>query len=414
VSLGLILGLLLAALLGLLLLILLLQQRRTAAGVEALSAAREADRAPLLLQQQIDGLRSELGRSLDASTQNLNQQLAQVLTTVNQRLHQNAELMQQTQQALGERLDSTAQVVGAVQRSLGGLEEANRKIYEIGKDIASLQQILRAPKLRGGLGELLLEDLLAQILPADHFAAQYAFRSGQKVDAVIKLGTGLVPVDSKFPLENFRRLLDAQGDDERARARRAFVTDVKRHIDTVAAKYILPDEGTFDFALMYIPAENVYYEIVVKDEQTGDAGIGEYALTRKVIPVSPGCFYAYLQAIVLGLRGLRIEERSHEILQQLARLRGDFDRFREDFRLVGRHLNNAVSSFAGADRRLEHLDSRFAGIAEADAAKLAGGDVVTSDIVTSDVVTRAAVDDLAGPQAASGLAAAPVASAKRR
>jgi DNA recombination protein RmuC len=373
VSLALILGLLLAALLGLLL-ILLLQQRRTAAAVEALNAAREADRSSLMLQQQIDGLRSELGRSLDAGTQNVNQQLAQMLTAVNQRLHQSAELMQQTQRVLSDRLDSTAQVVGAVQRSLGGLEEANRKIYEIGKDIASLQQILRAPKLRGGLGELLLEDLLAQILPADHFLAQYTFRTGQKVDAVIKLGNGLVPVDSKFPLENFRRLLDAQTEDERARVRRAFVTDVKRHIDTVAAKYILPEEGTFDFALMYIPAENVYYEIIVKDEQTGEAGIGEYALARKVIPVSPGCFYAYLQAIVLGLRGLRIEERSHEILQRLAQLRGDFDRFREDFRLVGRHLNNAVSSFAGADRRLERLDSRFAGIGEVDASGTAAAE----------------------------------------
>jgi DNA recombination protein RmuC len=403
VSLSLILGLLLAVLAGLLLVILLHQQRRTTAELEALRAGREADRAPLMLQQQIDGLRSELGRSLDAGTQNLNQQLTAMLTAVNQRLHENAELMQQTQRALGERLDSTAQVVGAVQRSLGGLEEANRKIYEIGKDIASLQEILRAPKLRGGLGELLLEDLLAQILPADHFVTQYTFRTGQKVDAVIRLGTGLVPVDSKFPLENFRRLLDAQTDEDRTRVRRAFVTDVKRHVDTVATKYILPDEGTFDFALMYIPAENVYYEIVVKDEQTAEAGIGEYALARKVIPVSPGCFYAYLQAIVLGLRGLRIEERSHEILQQLARLRGDFDRFREDFRLVGRHLNNAVSSFAGADRRLERLDSRFAGIAEADAAKLAGGDV------TSD-----AAADLAGTQATSVLAATPVAAAKKR
>jgi DNA recombination protein RmuC len=401
VSLGLLLGLVLAALLGLLLLILLVQQRRTAAAVEALRAAREADRAPLMLQQQIDGLRSELGRSLDAGTQNLNQQLAQMLTTVNQRLHQNAELMQQTQRALGERLDSTAQVVGAVQRSLGGLEEANRKIYEIGKDIASLQQILRAPKLRGGLGELLLEDLLAQILPADHFVAQYTFRTGQKVDAVIKLGTGLVPVDSKFPLENFRRLLDAQTEDDRARVRRAFVTDVKRHIDAVAAKYILPDEGTFDFALMYIPAENVYYEIVVKDEQTGDAGIGEYALARKVIPVSPGCFYAYLQAIVLGLRGLRIEERSHEILQQLARLRGDFDRFRDDFRLVGRHLNNAVSSFAGADRRLERLDSRFAGIAEADAT------------ATSELAADGTADSLVQKHTAPSPASLALASAKK-
>lgn len=383
-----------------LLVVVLLQQRRAAAGLEALSAAREADRAPLMLQQQIDGLRTELGRSLDASTQNLNQQLAQVAAAVGQRLHESAELMQQTHRALGERLDSTAQVVGAVHRSLGGLEEANRKIYEVGKDIASLQQILRAPKLRGGLGELLLEDLLAQILPADHFVAQYTFRNGQKVDAVIKLGNGLVPVDSKFPLENFRRLLDAHTDDERTRMRRAFVNDVKRHIDAIAAKYIVPDEGTFDFALMYIPAENVYYEIVVKDEQAGEAHIGEYALARKVIPVSPGCFYAYLQAIVLGLRGLRIEERSHEILQQLARLRGDFDRFRQDFRLVGRHLNNAASSFAGADRRLERLDSRFASIADSDGAAGEGaGD---------------AVKELAGEQTASLFAATSAASAKKQ
>lgn len=362
-----------------LLLLVLTSQRQTAARLEALSAAREADRSPLMLQQQIEALRDQFGRSLEGNTQAVNQQLAQVLTTVNQRLHESAELMQQTHRVLGERLDTTAQVVGAVHRSLGSLEEANRKIYEIGKDIASLQQILRAPKLRGGLGELLLEDLLAQILPADHFTTQYTFRSGQKVDAVIKLGNGLVPVDAKFPLENFRRLLDAQTDDERTRVRRTFVADVKRHIDTVATKYIVPDENTFDFALMYIPAENVYYEIVVKDAAAGDANVGEYALSRKVIPVSPGCFYAYLQAIVLGLRGLRIEERSRDILQQLGRLRLDFDRFRDDFRLVGKHVNNAAASFANADRRLEHLDTRFASVVGSDDA---GNDAEVEDRVT--------------------------------
>jgi DNA recombination protein RmuC len=346
--------------------------------VEALSAAQEADRSPMLLQQQIEGLRDQFGRALEANTQALNQQLAHIATTVHERLHENVELMQHTHRALGERLDSTAQVIGAVHRSLGSLEEANRQIYEIGKDISSLQQILQAPKLRGGLGELLLEDLLKQILPADHFTTQHGFRGGQKVDAVIRLGSGLVPVDAKFPLENFRRLLDTLGDDERSRVRRAFVTDVKRHIDTVASKYILPDEGTFDFALMYIPAENVYYEIVVKDEVSGDADISAYALSRKVIPVSPGSFYAYLQAIVLGLRGLRIEERSQEILQQLSRLRGDFDRFRDDFRLVGKHLNNAISSFSGADRRLERLETRFTSVVGADDAE--AGDAETGQI----------------------------------
>jgi DNA recombination protein RmuC len=374
------LGLALAAVavLLMLLILVLLGQRQAAARLEAMSAVRDADRSPLLLQQQIEGLRDQFGRSLDANTQVLNQQLAQIAATVNQRLHENVELMQNTHRVLGERLDSTAQVIGAVHRSLGSLEEGNRKIYEIGKDISSLQQILQAPKLRGGLGELLLEDLLKQILPADHFATQYGFRAGHKVDAVIRLGSGLVPVDAKFPLENFRRLLDAQTDEERSRVRRAFVTDVKRHIDSVATKYILPDEGTFDFALMYIPAENVYYEIVVKDDATGDADISAYALARKVIPVSPGSFYAYLQAIVLGLRGLRIEERSQEILQQLSRLRGDFDRFRDDFRLVGKHLNNALGSFSGADRRLERLETRFTSVVGTDDPD--GGETETGQI----------------------------------
>lgn len=356
------------AVVALLLLLVLITQRHTAARVAALGAAQDADRSPLLLQQQIEGLRDQLGRALEANTQALNQQLVQVTTAVNQRLHESVTLMQQTHRTLGERLDSTTQVVGAVQRSLGSLDEASRKIFDLGKDIAALQQILQAPKLRGGLGELLLEDLLQQILPAEQFVTQHSFRSGHKVDAVIRLGAGLVPIDAKFPLENFRRLLDAPSEEERSRARRAFVSDVKRHIDTVATKYILPDEGTFDFAMMYIPAENVYYEIVVKDAVTDDADIATYALSRKVIPVSPGCFYAYLQAIVLGLRGLRIEERSHEILQQLSTLRGDFDRFRDDFRVLGKHLNNAVSSFAGADRRLDRLETRFVNVVGAEEA----------------------------------------------
>ena len=347
---------------------LLLSQRRTSARLNELSMAHEADHSPLLLQQQIEAMREQLDRSLASTTQGVSQQLAQVGATVSQRLHENAQLLQETQRALGQRLDSTAQAVGAVHRSLGTLEEANRRIFEIGKELSSLQQILRAPKLRGGLGELLLEDLLAQILPADHFVTQHTFRSGYKVDAVIRLGAGLVPVDAKFPLENFRRIVEASTDDERRTVRRAFVTDVKRHVDSVATKYILPDEATFDFALMYIPAENVYYEIIVKDDVAGEVHIAEYAMSRRVIPVSPGSFYAYLQAIVLGLRGLRIEERAQEIMAELSRLRGDFDRFREEFRVVGRHLSNASNSFANAERRLERFDAQLVGLEQSPEA----------------------------------------------
>jgi DNA recombination protein RmuC len=316
-----------------------------------LVGGQREDQSFLLIQQQIDQLRGQVNQVLDSSTRLIGQ--------VNERLKENSEILQRTQHTLGERLDNAARVVGSVQKSLGGLEEANRKIYEVGKDIASLQEILRSPKLRGGLGEFFLGDLLAQIFPPDYFATQFAFRSGDKVDAVIKLGGSMVPVDSKFPLENFRRMLDGATDEEKGRAKRQFVTDVKKHIDAIASKYILPDEGTYDFALMYIPAENVYYETIIKDDSMGDRSLSQYALSKKVIPVSPNSFYAYLQAIVLGLKGMRIEEHTKEILQNLIRLQGDFCRFREEFSVLGKHLGHAQASFQGAEKRLEQFGQKL-------------------------------------------------------
>jgi len=324
------------------------------------SLLQEKPEAPaLLLMQQIDQLRLQFSQNLDNSTQSIQQQLGQLLGQVQQRLKENAEVLNQTQQNLGERLDNAARVVGSVERSLGGLEEANRKIYEVGKNIASLQEILRAPKLRGGLGEFFLEDLLGQILPAEHFSTQYGFRSGEKVDAVVKLGASLVPVDAKFPLENFRRILEATGDEERNRAKRQFGVDVKKHVDAIAAKYILPDEGTYDFALMYIPAENVYYETIIKDDSPEDRSLSQYALGKHVIPVSPNSFYAYLQAIVLGLKGLKIEDRAKEIVGYLSRLDGDLNKFRDEFSLLGKHLGHAQASFQNAERRLEQFGQRL-------------------------------------------------------
>jgi len=343
-----------SAVLGLLLLGWLFLTR-----VRSIVREREENQPLLLLQQQIEQLRMQVSHELDHNAQSIQQQLGQMLGHVNERLKDNAEVLSKTQQSLGERLDNAARVVGQVQRSLGGLEEANRQIYEVGKDIASLQEILRAPKLRGGLGEFFLEDLLAQILPPQHFATQYCFRSGDKVDAVIKLGASLVPVDAKFPLENFKRILDAVSDDDKNRAKKQFVSDVKKHIDAIAAKYILPDEGTYDFALMYIPAENVYYETIIKEDGAEEKHLSYYAMTKHVVPVSPNSFYAYLQAIVLGLRGMKIEDRAKEIIEYLSRLQGDFGKFREDFALLGKHLGHAQSGFQNADRRLEQFSQKL-------------------------------------------------------
>jgi DNA recombination protein RmuC len=340
--------------LGLILTAWLLQSR-----LRKLLQERQPEAPWLLMQQQIDQLRLQFGQVLDNNTQLVQQQLGQMIGHVNERLKENAEVLQMTQQNLGERLDNAARVVGHVQKSLGGLEEANRKIYEVGKDIASLQEILGAPKLRGGLGEYFLEDLLGQILPPQHFTVQHGFKSGEKVDAVIRLGNSLVPVDAKFPLENFKRLMQATADDEKARIKKQFAADVKKHIDGIAGKYILPDEGTYDFALMYIPAENVYYETIIKDEALGERNLSHYALGKRVIPVSPNSFYAYRQAIVLGLKGMKIDDRAREVLQYLARLQGDFARFREEFDLVGKHLGHAQSSYQTSDKRLEQFGQKL-------------------------------------------------------
>ncbi|TMA47152.1 MAG: DNA recombination protein RmuC [Deltaproteobacteria bacterium] len=321
----------------------------------------------LLVQQQLDALRAQLGQALSQQGQAVVQQLATLTAQMNERMRESGDLAQRSQTALGTRLDHATQVVGEVQRGLGELREATARVYEVGRDVASLQDILRAPKLRGGLGELWLADLLSQVLPVEHYTLQHTFRSGERVDAVVRLGQGLVPVDAKFPLEDFRRLLQATDDEERQRSRRAFIARVKKHVDDIAAKYIVPDEGTYDFALMYIPAENVYYETIVRDEELGgERSLSSHALERKVIPVSPSCFYAYLQAIVLGLRGLRIEDHARDVLAQLARIGGELGRFRDEFRILGKHLTNAAQTHATADRRLDRLTVRVAAIAGGD------------------------------------------------
>ena len=291
--------------------------------------------AALLLQKQIEGLRRQVSQGLSDS----------------------ARLVSDSQKNVGDRLDRAAEVVGRVQASLGSLQQATQQVFSVGKDIATLQDLLRAPKMRGAFGELFLGDLLAQILPPRNYALQHTFKGGETVDAVVRIGR-LVPVDAKFPLENFKRIGELQGP-ERAQARRRFLQDVRRHIDAIASKYLRPDEGTFDFALMYIPAENVYYETIIKDEAGDDSALIAYAFSRRVVPVSPNSFYAYLQTISLGLRGLEIEENAQAILGQLDRLKGDFGRFKDEFALVGKHLGNARGKFEDAERRLNRFEDKL-------------------------------------------------------
>jgi DNA recombination protein RmuC len=307
--------------------------------------APAGDPAIPLLQQQLSRITEQLASLASQVPREVGASLAQLTGQVTARLSENSQSLQQA-------AADTSRLIADVNVRLGELGRSSQQILDLGQEVRSLQQIFQAPKIRGGLGELSLGSLLQQIFPADHFSLQHAFQNGEIVDAVVKLPGGLVPIDSKFPLAGFRSVLDSTSDELRLKARKAFARDVRRHVEDIAVKYIRPSEGTLDFALMYVPAENVYYETIIRDPcEDGDDSISSAALKRRVIPVSPNSLYAYLQAIAFGLMGLRIEDRAREILRNLQQLHGDFGVFQEAHALGQKHLKNAQAAFSDAGER---------------------------------------------------------------
>lgn len=317
------------------------------------------------LSGRLDVLNQNMTENLNTVTKTVLAQLNSVTGQVSARLKENSEMIERQHRSVGERLDNAGKVIKEVTSHLSKMEESNKRVHDLAKDLTSLQDILRTPKLRGGLGEMFLQELLSQIFSKDQYSLQYRFKSGEVVDAVIRLRDNqLVPVDAKFPLENFKKMIDEKDEKEKERLRKTFVTDVKKHIDVISKKYILPDEGTFDFALMYIPAENVYYETIIKDD--GGDSISQYGLEKHVIPVSPNSINIYLHTILIGLRGMQIEKSAKEIFNGLSRLRTEFGRFSKDYELVGTHLNRARGSYENSEKRLERLNDKLLHVAGGD------------------------------------------------
>jgi len=306
----------------------------------------------------------ELHKRLDTLTNSvlthLSQQLDSVRKEVGERLHENVSLMQSSHQ-------HTSRSVADLQAKLAQLEEATKRIFDVGKDISSLHDILRAPKLRGGVGEYLLGDLLSQYLPEHNFQLQYRFANGSQVDAVIQSREFLIPIDSKFPLENFKRIFETQEQATQERLKKQFAADVKRHIDDIAKKYILPDEGTSDFAIMYVAAENVYYEMIIKE--VDGKSLSDYALKKNIIPASPNSFWAYMQAVLVGLKGQQVQKNVKEVMQNISRLRGDIERFNKDFEILGSHLQNARAKYDDSAKRLGGIQDRLGNIEVAKESK---------------------------------------------
>lgn len=269
------------------------------------------------------------------------------------RLDRNADVLerglQQTQQQVTSRLDKTGEMLGFVGQRIG-------EMSEIGRGMRDLGDLLKSPKLRGNIGEFVLKDLLKQYLPQSSFSLQHAFSNGSIVDAVIRTDQGVLCIDSKFPFENFKKMYAAENDHDRELARREFIRDVKRHIDAISTKYILPEEQSLDYAMMYVPSEGIYYEMMCHHDE-----LLNYAQSKQVVVVSPSVFYAYLRVIMLSLEGRKVEEQARSLMRNFRGLEQEFRKFGDQYQLGLKHMTNARNSFDDASMRYSSMEGKMQG-----------------------------------------------------
>ena len=319
---------------------------------------KEASAANSLFQRNFEFFSKEI--------ENMRKQIEQVSSQLNERMKETSSAITATHTGVGARVDNATKVISDVQNKLGSLEAANKKIMDVAEGLKDLKDILKNPKLRGNTGEIFLEELLSQVLPSSAYEAQYQFLSGEKVDIAIRIGKFILPVDSKFPVESFIRLLKIQDHqvEEKRKQKKKFNKDILAHAKSISQKYIRPDEGTFDFSFMYIPAENVYYETIIRDDVLleEDSSLYSDLLEKKVIPVSPHTFYCYLQVIIRGLKGMRIEEDAKKILDGLGGISTELQKFQEDYAKLGTHIKNSYNSFDGGAKSLDKIKIKYSSL----------------------------------------------------
>lgn len=272
-----------------------------------------------------------------------------IFQVFNQNLQSMQSRIDESNKMINNQLSNYASLMTGVGERLG-------QMTQIGTQLQEFQAFLRSPKLRGNLGEQGLKDLLAQILPKELYKVQHHFKNGEIVDFAIKIDAGIVPVDAKFPLENFNKMITAKDENEKLTHYRTFRTDFKKHIEKISKKYIVPDEGTTDFAFMYIPSESIFFE-VLNNEKLRE--LYDYALSSKIILASPSTFFYYLRTIMLGLEGKRVNEMSRQILATLRIIQQESNKMGEDLSVLNKHINNAKNTMDSVNNGYSRLSSKI-------------------------------------------------------
>ncbi len=245
--------------------------------------------------------------------------------------------LKDVQSSYTNHLEGSQNTLVNIHERLSELKSTAENILNVGQSIKTLEDVLKPPKLRGAFSELLLENALSQILPSQYYEMYHRFQTGNIVDAVVRFqNSKILCIDAKFPLDSVKKYFQNRQDETPSQ----FIRDVKKHIDDISSKYIVPSEGTMDFALMYIPAENVYYEIILKEEK-----LLQHAKDKHVFPVSPLGLYLYLSTVIIGLRGYELEKNAQKILSSIDDIKIGFENLLPEFNTLGQHITNAKTKY---------------------------------------------------------------------
>lgn len=301
----------------------------------------------------------------DQSSTLLMQRLESLERSLDNRMAENSRQVHETMRS---QLGESARLIKEITTEITSVKEIGRQTGEFAKELQSLSDVLKNPKQRGVLGEYYLETVLRNVLPPGMYEMQYGFKNGEIVDAVVFVNEKIVPVDSKFSLENYNRFIASRDPAERAALEKAFVNDLKLRIQETA-KYIRPEEGTMDFAFMFIPSEAIYYDLLVNTVGAGEEEnlIQRAASKHKIIIVSPTSFLAYLQTVLQGLKALEIEKKAEEIQKRVGELGKHIGSYEEYYRKLGVALGTAVSHYNSGYKELGKIDKDVYRIAESKA-----------------------------------------------